>query len=102
MYDPDGVTLSDHLKWIGQTPTGVWSVTACPGPPVTPRATEMIFYSLDDFGDQTPTFGSTSHTNESADAVSHGVLPSLGNTFDGASEYRSQPLSLYSPPASGL
>src|SRR3974390_1819796 len=53
IYGPDGVTLSDHLKWIGQTPTGVWSVTACPGPPVTPRATEMIFYSLDEFGDQT-------------------------------------------------
>jgi hypothetical protein len=80
IFDPDGVTLSDHLRWIDANN----SDTACPEG-TTPCANRMIFYSLDDLGGQTPIFTTPNFTNENANGSFVWHPPGGVNIYDGVS-----------------
>ena len=80
IFDPDGVTLSDHLRWIDANN----SDTACPEG-TTPCANRMIFYSLDDLGGQTPTFTTLNSINENANGSFVWMPPGGVNIYDGVS-----------------
>jgi len=82
IFDPDGVTLSDHLRWIDPSNSNI----ACPSSSGVACANRMIFYSLDDLGGQTPTFTTTMSTVENADGSFEWVVPPPGvNVYDGVS-----------------
>jgi hypothetical protein len=84
IFEPDGVTLSDHLRWINSSN----SSSACDGSSGLPAcANRMIFYSLDDLGGQMPTFPNTvESTTENPDGSFVWVVPPPGvNTYDGSS-----------------
>jgi hypothetical protein len=86
ILDPDGLTISDRLRWIDST----GSFSACdPGPSVTPCADRLIFYSFDDV---TPnrTLGSTlNQPLEDASGnfqfIATGCGQTVCNTYNGVS-----------------
>jgi len=86
ILDPDGVTISDRLRWIDST----GSFSACdPGPSVIPCANRLIFYSFDDV---TPnkTLGSTTFqpvedANGNFQFISTGCGQLVCNTYNGVS-----------------
>src|SRR5215469_11253437 len=76
IFEPDGVTLSDHLRWIDAAN----SDSSCGESSGLPAcANRMIFYSLDDLGGQTPTFTTPSSTNENPDGSFVWVVPPPGD-----------------------
>src|SRR5262249_18316917 len=81
-FDQDGVTLSDHLRWIDAS----GSNTAC-NSGATPCANRMIFYSLDNLGGQMPTFSTLLSTTEDANGRFVWDVPPPGvNHYIGLSE----------------
>ena len=83
MYDPDGVTLSDHLSWIDPNDNPLACTSAASGPPC---ATHMLFYSMDDLNGQKPSFTATKRINENPDGSFVYVGSVNVNTFDGLSD----------------
>jgi hypothetical protein len=66
IYEPDGKTLSDHLRTIDPDPDN--SNLACTlASGKAACADRLIYYSLDDLGGQTPTFTTKVGINENAD-----------------------------------
>ena len=64
IYEPDGVTLSDHLRTIDPSNSNLGCTLASGKDPCANR---LIYYSLDDLGGQTPTFTTKVGINENAD-----------------------------------
>jgi hypothetical protein len=64
IYEPDGVTLSDHLRTIDPSGSNL-SCTLASGK--SPCANQMIYYSLDDLGGQPFPTTTKVGTNENAD-----------------------------------
>jgi len=85
ILDPDGVTISDRLRWIDSN--GGFSCD--PGPGVTPCADRLIFYSFDDVTPNT-TLGSTPNqrledANGNFQFISTGCGQLVCNTYNGVS-----------------
>jgi hypothetical protein len=80
VFAPDGVTLSDHLRWVNSAGSdSACDASAMPTP--TPCATQLIFYSLDNLGD-------------AADIGSHSFnlqIPSVTEFADGSFVYNVPP-----------
>jgi hypothetical protein len=84
IFEPDGVTLSDHLRTIDPDPDNSnLACTLASGKPVC--ADRMIYYSLDDLGGQTPTFTTLAHKSENPDGTFQ-FVGSTGNIFNGVSD----------------
>ena len=82
IFDPNGVTLSDHLRWIDASNSN----TACPASSGVACANRMIFYSMDDLGGQTPVFTTMDSTTENANGSFQWVVPPPGiNIYNGVS-----------------
>src|SRR5262249_42762726 len=82
IFAPDGVTLSDHLRWIDAS----GSNTAC-NSPATACANRMILYSLDDLGGQMPSFATMLSTTEDATGKFVWDVPAPGvNIYIGLSD----------------
>jgi hypothetical protein len=88
ILDPDGVTISDRLRWIDAN----GSATACPSTGGVACANRMIFYSFDSTGapaDIGPVSGlgaTTDFTTENANGTFVFAVPPPGvNIYDGTS-----------------
>jgi hypothetical protein len=87
ILDPDGVTISDRLRWIDST----GSFSACdPGSGLTACADRLIFYSFDDVTPNT-TLGMTlvQRTEDASGNFQHistGCGQPVCNTYNGVSD----------------
>jgi hypothetical protein len=88
IFDPDGVTISDRLRWIDVN----GSATACPSSGGVACANRMIFYSFDSTGapaDIGPVSGLGATLNSATEnpdgTFSFPVPPPGDNVYDGTS-----------------